>query len=65
MRFVCFKCGAKVFAPDEKVGAVAPCPKCGERLQVPAGLSDAVSLPQALLVADLVKQYKRTSPPLP
>jgi len=35
IRFNCPSCQAKLSVPDDKVGVKAPCPKCGQRLQVP------------------------------
>jgi DNA-directed RNA polymerase subunit RPC12/RpoP len=54
MRFACSKCGAIVSAPDDKAGAVAPCPKCGIRLQIPKDPSPIGN-----------KQEMATPPPLP
>lgn len=36
IRFTCPRCQAIIKAPDNKAGDKAPCPGCGQRLQVPA-----------------------------
>src|SRR5690348_13603878 len=48
IRFACPKCKATIQAPDNKVGAKAPCPKCGQRLQVPAPPASKTLLGEAL-----------------
>jgi len=35
IRFACPACAAIVTAPSNKVGAVNPCPSCGQMVQVP------------------------------
>jgi DNA-directed RNA polymerase subunit RPC12/RpoP len=35
IRFTCPTCSAVLNCPDHKAGEKAPCPKCGQRLQVP------------------------------
>ncbi len=35
IRFACPTCNTTISAPDDKAGGKGPCPKCGQRVQIP------------------------------
>jgi hypothetical protein len=66
IRFACPACKSILESPDRKAGNKVPCPKCGQRLQIPGGtVSRTRTILGALLPSRGPKAVAQAPPPLP
>jgi DNA-directed RNA polymerase subunit RPC12/RpoP len=61
IRFACENCSALQIAPESQAGQQARCRKCGERLVIPADVTD-VELAEARQILDAMRRPNRTPP---